>query len=523
MTSSASAVPMSSLRLGVMTFTLVMPAMMQVLDSAVMSVALTQMQGTLQAAQDQVAWVLTSYLIAVALLTPLWGSLAGRFGRKPLFLFAILGFTVASIFAGLSDSMTEICIMRFIQGLFGAALVPFSQASLYSLYKKEYHGIAMSWWGVGIMIGPVLGPTLGGYITELYNWRFVFFLNLPVGALAFVLIWTLMPRPGAKKGRKFSYLGYATLALAVASLQFVLDRGERLDWFSSQVVMILIGGAIALFWVFLVDSFTSPQPFIDPSILRNRNFVCGMGLRVVFGIMLFGSLVLVPPFLQKIVGYPILESGLILAPRGLATMVASIIAGRMVSIFDPRKMIAFGMSCGLGSLWLMSYMTPDSSREMLTVLIMMQGFGFAFFFVPVSIATFSDMTPAQRDTGTSFFALTGNIGRSVGIAMVAGFLAQNTQLNRAVLNEHISPFNSALQHMVMPDKWNMADTAGLASLSQELSRQAAIISYSNDFRLLALIILGCMPLLLLMRNPNRKPYEKILPSSPVENPVKVGT
>ncbi len=513
MTSEASALPISSLRLGVMTFTLVMPAMMQVLDSAVMSVALTQMQGSLQAAQDQVAWVLTSYLIAVALLTPLWGALAGRFGRKPLFLFAIFGFTVASILSGLSDSMTEICIMRFIQGLFGAALVPFSQASLYSLYKKEYHGIAMSWWGVGIMIGPVLGPTLGGYITELYNWRYVFFLNLPVGALAFVLIWTLMPRPGAKKGRAFSYLGYTMLALAVASLQFILDRGERLDWFSSPLIMVLAGCAIAFAWVFLVDSFTSPKPFIDPAILRNRNFVCGMALRVVFGILLFGSLVLIPPFLQKIGGYPILESGLILAPRGLATMVASIIAGRMVSKVDPRKMIAFGMSCGASSLWLMSYMTPDSSREMLIALIMLQGFGFAFFFVPVSIATFSNMSSEQRDTGTSFFALTGNIGRSVGIAMVAGFLAQNSQTNRAVLNEHISPFNPALDHMTLPDKWNMADVAGLASLGQELSRQAAIISYSNDFRLLALIVICCMPLLLLIQNPNKKTYGKFAAST----------
>jgi len=513
MNSRASAVPMSSLRLGVMTFTLVIPAMMQVLDSAVMSVALTQMQGTLQAAQDQVAWVLTSYLIAVALLTPLWGALAARLGRKPLFLFAIFGFTVFSILSGMSDSLTEICVMRFIQGLFGAALVPFSQSSLYSLYNKEYHGIAMSWWGVGIMVGPVLGPTLGGYITELYNWRFVFFLNLPIGALAFFLIWALMPRPGGDKGRKFSYLGYATLVLAVASMQFILDRGERLDWFSSPMLMVLAGCGIALLWVFLVDSFTSPTPFVDPSILKNRNFVCGLGLRVVFGILLFGSLVLVPPFLQKIGGYPILDSGLILAPRGLATMVASLIAGRMVGKVDPRKMIAFGMSCGLGSLWLMSYMNADSSREMLTALIMMQGFGFAFFFVPLSVVSFSDMTSRQRDTGTSFFALTGNIGRSVGIAMVAGFLAQNSQVNRAILNEYISPFNPVLGHIVLPDKWSMSDVAGLASLDQVLTRQAEIISYSNDFRLLAVIVLCFMPLLLLLRNPNKKPHQLIATST----------
>jgi len=513
MNAIAAAQPMSSLRLGVMTLMLVLPALMQVLDSAVMSVALTQMQGGLQAAQDQVAWVLTSYLIAVALLTPLWGALATRFGRKPLFLIAIFGFTVASILSGLSDSLTEICIMRFIQGMFGAALVPFSQAAFYTLYKKEYHGIAMSWWGVGIMVGPVLGPTLGGYITEIYNWRYVFFLNLPVGALAFVLIWTLMSRPGNVKGRKFSYLGYTMLALGVASLQFVLDRGERLDWSASPLIMVLVGCAIALFWVFLVDSFTSPTPFVDPAILRNRNFVCGMGLRVVFGILLFGSLVLVPPFLQKIGGYPILDSGLILAPRGLATMVAALIAGRMVNAVDPRKLIAFGMSCGLGSLWMMSYMTPDASREMLTALIMLQGFGFAFFFVPMSVATFSDMSASQRDTGTSFFALTGNIGRSVGIAMVAGFLARNTQTNRATLNEHISPFNPALDHMVLPEKWNMADISGLASLDQVLSRQAEIIAYSNDFRLLAFIVLCCMPLLLLMRNPNKKTYQLVATST----------
>lgn len=494
---------MTPLRRGLITVALVLGPVMQVLDSSVMSIALTSMQGTLSAAQDQIAWVLTAYLIAVAVMTPLWGAMTDRFNRKSLFLFAIAGFTVASVLSGLGDTLNEVLVYRFLQGMFGAALVPLSQAGLMDVYEPKDYGVAMSWWGVGIMFGPVFGPTIGGYITEWYSWRWVFFMNVPVGLFGFLMVGLLVPPTTARRRRPFNYFGYLMLAVALGSLQFVLDRGERLDWWASPLMVGLACISAAAFWVFLVNSFTAAHPFVDPLILANRNFLFGMLLRVVFGILLFGSLVLIPPFLQNMLGYPVADAGLMMAPRGLATMVAAIIVGRIVKYLDPRKLIAFGMSLAAISAWQMSLLTLDASMSWIVVLIMLQGAGFACFFIPLSTATFSDMAAEQRDQGTAFFALTGNIGRSAGVAVLAGFLARNTQANHARLSEHASPFNDLIAHVPLPEAWNLAETAGLAALNAEITRQASMLAYIADFQLLTAVLVFCLPLTLLMRNPRR--------------------
>lgn len=490
-------------RLRLITIALILAPLIQVFDTSLLSIALRQMQGSLSATQDQVAWVLTSYLIAVTVMTPVWGALSGVFGRKPLLLVSIAFFMIFSVLSGTSESLTEILIFRFFQGVFGAALVPLSQSSLLSVYRREDFGIAMGWWGVGLMFGPVFGPTLGGYITEYFNWRWIFYLNLPIGLLAFMMIAMLLPRARNVRKRKFNYYGFVMLALTVAPIQFILDRGERLDWYSSPTIIVLTLIAGAALWMFVVNSLTSETPFVETAIFRDRNYLSGIVLRVLFGGMLFGSLVLIPPFVQNLGGYSLIDSGLILAPRGAGAMFAALFVGRMLKYIDPRKMIVFGMATAALTMWQLSAFTEDIDMTTIITINFIQGIAFSCFIIPVNTVAFSTIASEHRDAGTSFYSLLNNIGRSMGIALLAGFLLRNTQVSHSVLVEHVSPFNSYIQHFGMPDIWTLTDPAGLAAINQTLTRQAELISYIADFRLLAIVLVVCIPVTFLMRNPLR--------------------
>jgi DHA2 family multidrug resistance protein len=503
----------SGLRLILITIALTLAPLLQVLDSSIMSIALKQMQGSLSATQDQVAWVLTSYLIAVAVLTPFWGAMSGRFGRKPLLLISITGMVIFSILSGTSTTLTEILIYRFAQGMFGAALIPLAQSSLLSMYPREDFGTAMSWWGVGVMVGPIFGPTLGGYITEFYSWRWAFYLNVPVGITAFTMIALWVPRPGTRNRRPFNYIGYSMLAIAVAALVFVLDRGERLDWFSSSTITVLSAISAAALWVFMVNSFTSKTPFVDPAIFSDRNYVTGIILRVMFGAMLFGSLVLMPPFIQNQGGYSLVDSGVIMAPRGFGAMVAAYFTGRLMKLVDPRLVIAVGMSVAAVTMWEFSKFTSDIEMSRIVLINFIQGMAFSFFIIPVNAIAFSTMATAQRDMGTAFYSLMNNIGRSLGIAALASFLARNTQANHAVLAEFISPYNEALRHVPLPDALNWADPRGLAALDRLITQQAELIAYSADFQALAVAIAICIPALMLMNNPFRQKQDPAVESA----------
>lgn len=491
-------------RLRLITIALILAPLIQVFDTSLLSIALRQMQGSLSATQDQVAWVLTSYLIAVTVMTPVWGALSGVFGRKPLMLVSIAFFMIFSVLSGTSESLTEILIYRFFQGVFGAALVPLSQSSLLSVYRREDFGIAMGWWGVGLMFGPVFGPTLGGYITEYFSWRWVFYLNLPIGLLAFVMIGLLLPRTRNVRKRKFNYYGFVMLALTVGPVQFILDRGERLDWYSSPTIIVLTLLAGAALWMFIVNSLTSETPFVETAIFRDRNYLSGIVLRVLFGGMLFGSLVLIPPFVQNLGGYPLIDSGLILAPRGAGAMFAALFVGRMLRYIDPRKMIVFGMATAALTMWQLSAFTQDIDMTTIVTINFIQGIAFSCFIIPVNTVAFSTIAPEHRDAGTSFYSLLNNIGRSMGIALLAGFLVRNTQVSHSVLVEHVSPFNSHIQHFGMPDIWTLTDPAGLAAVNEMITRQAELISYIADFRLLAIVLVVCIPVTFLMRNPLRQ-------------------
>lgn len=493
----------TGLHLKIITISLILAPLIQVFDTSLISVSLKQMQGSLSATQDQMAWVLTSYLIALAVMTPFWGAISARYGRKNLLLVSIVGFIACSIASGTSDSLGEILVYRFIQGAFGAALIPLSQSALLSIYKREEFSIAMGWWGVGIMFGPVFGPTLGGYITEYFNWRWAFYLNVPIGALAFIMIALTVPRQGQQKRRPFNYPGFIALGIAVACIQFILDRGERLDWFASPSIIVLtLIGAGAL-WVFIVNSMVSQFPLVDPGLFRDKNYMSGIVLRVLFGVFLFGSLVLVPPFLQNQGGYPLVDSGIVMAWRGFGSMCSALIIGRILQFIDPRRVIIAGMALSALTMWQMSNFTQDIDMVYVNIVNFAQGIALSCFIIPVNSIAFSTLTPEQRDVGTSFYSLLNNIGRSLGIALLASYLARNTQQNHSMLSDHVTIFNDAVRHALIPEAWDISTTAGLMAVHRAVNQQAELIAYINDFRLLAIIIVLCMPVVLMMRNPHQ--------------------
>ena len=508
MTTASSAAQLTEkprgFRLKMITMALILAPLLQVLDTSIISIALKQMQGSLSATQDQIAWALTSYLIALAVVTPFWGAVSGRYGRKPLLLVSICGFVVCSAFCGTSETLTELLVYRVLQGILGAALIPLSQSALLSIYPREDYGIAMSWWGVGIMFGPIFGPTLGGYITEFYSWRWAFYLNLPIGVVAFLMIAAVVPRPGNRTQRPFNFFGYAMLAIAIASLQFILDRGQRFDWFASTTIVILSGITVAALWVFVVNSAVSRTPFVDPLLFRDRNYMSGIVLRILFGIMLFGSLVLLPPFIQNQGGYSLLDSGLIMAPRGAGAMFAAFFTGYLLKAVGPRVIITFGMVTTAVTMWEMSEFTHDVDMWRIIVINFIQGVAFSCFIIPVSTVAFSTIGDEQRDVGTAFYQLLNNIGRSLGIALLANYLASNTQAHHARLVEFVTPYNQAFHHLPLPDIWNLSEPAGLAMLEKIINHEAELLAYIGDFRLLAVIIVICIPVVFLMRDPLRK-------------------
>jgi DHA2 family multidrug resistance protein len=467
------------------------------------------MQGELSVTQDQVSWVLTSYLLTLSVMTPLWGVIAGNFGRKPLVLLAIVGFTVFALLSGRSHSLEEIMIWRALQGVFGAALLPIAMSWLLSLYPRDDYAVAMAWWGVGMMFGPVFGPTIGGYVAEYYNWRWAFYLNVPLGILAFCMVGLLVPETARRPPRKFNYFGFVTLGLSIAALQFILDRGQRLDWFESWAIVMATLVGLSAFWLFLVNSLSSATPFIDPAIFRDRNYLGGTVLRTLFGVLLFGSLVLLPPFVQEIGGYTVFDSGLILAPRGAGTMLASFLTGYFIKRCDPRKVIGLAMLVIAVTMWEISTFTEDIDRTRLAINNFIQGLGFGTFMVPLNAVAFTTMPAEQRDAGTAFYSLLNNIGRGFGVALFSTYLAYANQRFHAGLTEYVSPAVETLRHVPLPDPWSLTEPAGIAALERTVAKQAKLLAYIADFQLLAILIAACIPVLFLMNNPHKmgKPVE----------------
>jgi DHA2 family multidrug resistance protein len=369
-------------------------------------------------------------------------------------------------------------------------------------YPKEKHGQAMAMWGVGVMVGPILGPTLGGWLTEVYDWRWVFYINVPIGILTFVGLSAYLSETPTKKG-SFDWFGFAMLSIAIGSFQMMLDRGEQLDWFSSTEIVVEGVVAALAFYLFLVQTFTAKAPFIDPHIFKDRNFTIGLCFIFVVGIILLASLALITPYLQNLMGYPVLTAGLVLAPRGMGTMVAMMIVGRIINRVDARVLLGAGLLLTAEVLWEMTYFTPDVSQWTLIRTGVLQGMGLGFMFVPLSTITFATLAPEFRTQGTALFSLMRNIGSSIGISLVIFLLSRNTQEMHAELVEKVTPFNDALRDGPGQSLWNLATVAGRAALNAEVTRQATVIAYNNDFKLMMIVSLAAVPLIFLLRGASR--------------------
>jgi len=490
---------------GFITMSVMLTTIMQALDTTIANVALPHMQGSMSATQDQISWVLTSYIVASAIFLPMTGFLADKFGRKRLFVWSVVGFTITSMLCGAAQNLPQIVIFRLLQGVFGAGLVPLSQAVLLDTYPREKHASAMAMWGVGVMLGPILGPTLGGWLTEYYNWRWVFYINLPIGILALFGLLAFVKETPLKDKRQFDLLGFAFLSLGIGALQMMLDRGENLDWFNSREITVELILALMGFYWFVVHIFTFRQPFIEPAIFKDRNFSMGLVFMFVIGIILLATMALLPPFLQSLLNYPVLDVGIVMAPRGVGVMVAMMMVGKLAGKIDPRKKVVFGISLTAFSLWAMTRFNTDVSASDIIWTSVVQGFGLGFVFVPLSTIAFATLDSRYRNEGTALFSLTRNIGSSIGISVVISQLQQNIQRNHAAFADYITNFSLPLRRAMEQGIWDIHTAQGLVAIDGEVSRQAATLAYLQDFRLMMWITLSALPLILFLKAPPSAP------------------
>jgi DHA2 family multidrug resistance protein len=470
------------------------------LDQTIANVALPYMQGSFSASYTEITWVLTSYITAAAIMTAPVGWLAGRFGRKPLFIGCILGFTIASMMCGAAQSLAQIVAFRLLQGMFSAALVPLSQATLLDIYPPERRGFAMAIWGMGVMIGPIMGPTLGGFLTEQYNWRWVFYINLPFGLLAAAGLLVFLTNTRQSDSARFDWLGFAVLSTGLGALQLMLDRGQDQDWFSSREIIIETILAGLGIYLFVVHLFSARQPLLRPSLFRDRNFLSGLVLMFAVGTLLVSSLALMTPWLMVMSNYPVETAGMVMAPRGLGNFTAIMISGRLTTRIDPRYLAATGLILLCTSFYVMTGWTPDVSQRSIILTIVLQGFGLGLVFMPVQILAFATLPPALRTEGASLFALLRNIGAAIGVSVTSTVLARNTQALHEVIGASLTPFNRALAAI---GPFNPATRHGAALLDRVVNEQASIIAYMNDYVLLICTTLPAVLLLLVMRRPKQ--------------------
>jgi DHA2 family multidrug resistance protein len=493
-TAAAAPIAVPGLRRNMVTICAMTATIMQALDTTIANVALPYMQGTLSASQDQINWVLTSYIVAAAIMTAPVGWIANRFGRKRIFIICSGGFTIASVLCGLAQDINQMVLFRLLQGMCGAALVPLSQAVMLDSYALHERAKAMSIWGMGVMMGPIMGPSLGAWLTETYSWHWVFFVNIPFGIFTVLGLLVFMDETRKNRDLRFDWFGFAALAVGIGSLQIALDRGEQLGWLeSNEIIAEFIVSAVG-FYYFFAHSLTTDKPFIQFAIFKDRNFIGGCVFMAVMGLVLFSTMALSSPYLQNVIGYPIITAGLLLASRGCGTFVAMMLVGRMMRYIEARTLIIAGLSLTALSLFYVTGWTDQTGTSEIITTSIVQGFGFGLVFVPLSTVAFLTLPNHLRTDGTAMLTLMRNVASSIGISVVIAELTEGSRRVYAVLNEHVTPFNHAMQ---MPDVRGMIDMnsdTGRAMADAMLALQAQIIAFSQDYQMVLLFTLCAIPL-----------------------------
>jgi DHA2 family multidrug resistance protein len=471
---------------------------MQALDTTIANVALPYMQGSLSASQDQVNWVLTSYIVAAAIMTAPVGWVANRFGRKKVFIVCAAGFTVASVMCGLAQDITQMVLFRLLQGVFGAALVPLSQAVMLDSYALHERAKAMSIWGMGVMLGPIMGPSLGAWLTETYSWHWVFFVNLPFGIFTVAGLVIFMDETKQNLELKFDWFGFAALAIGIGSMQLALDRGEQLGWLESNEIITEAIIAVVGFYYFFAHSFTSSRPFIQFAIFKDKNFVGGCVFMAVMGLVLYSTMALSSPYLQNVIGYPILTAGLLLATRGSGTFVAMMLVGRTMKYIEARTLIMCGMALISLGLFFTARWTDQTNVSEIIIVSIAQGFGLGLVFVPLSTVAFLTLPNHLRTDGTSMLTLLRNVASSIGISLVIAQLTSGTRMAHSVLVEHITPFNNALQMPAVRSMIDLTTDAGRGLADAIVTLQATIIAFGLDYQMVMVVTLIAIPLALMI-------------------------
>lgn len=483
---------------GLLTIAVMGASIVQILDSTIANVAIPHMQTSLGATIDSVTWVLTSYILASAVAMPATGWLSDRVGSRRLFLFAVGGFIVASMLCGIATNLSQMVLFRILQGICAAFIGPLSQTILLDINPPEKAPRAMQVWGMGIMIAPILGPMIGGWLTESYNWRWVFYINLPIGIPTLLILWWLLPsRPVTD--RKLDIFGFAMLALGLASLQLMLDRGQHEDWLESWEIIIELGVAIAAFWMFAVHSMTTKKPLFDPNMIANGNFLTALMFGVLIGVTMFGIFALLPPMLQNIYGYTVFDTGALLAPRGIGVLIGMMAAGRLVTFLDIRWIIFSGFSLIAVSIWMMTGWAIEMGGWSFISTGLVQGLGMGLTFMPTNVIAFSTLPLSVRTDASSLLYLARSLGGSLGISISVTMLTRGMQVNHEELGGRITASSFDLVDPSTADRFGVLGDALMRMIDMEVNRQAAMIAYLSDFQFLLYMVLAFLPLVLLIK------------------------
>ena len=483
----------------VVTICTVMATLMQSLDSTIANVALPYMQGTMSASQEEINWVLTSYIVAAAIMTAPTGYLSARFGRTRLFVTAVVGFTVASALCGLAEiTRPDRGVSRragHVRCFSGAAVTVGDVRTVPTRTTCQSDGSVDH----GCMMGPICGPILGGWLTDNYSWRWVFYINVPFGILTAIGLLTFLKESARTGTARLDWIGFGALSLAIGSFQMMLDRGETLDWFNSREIILEASIAGVAFYVFLVQFCLAPRPFLSPKLFADRNFTVGAILYAIMGLIMYASLALLAPYLQTLMNYPVVTAGIALAPRGAGLMIAALICGRVMGRVSARLLVGLGFLIGAYALYEMTLWTPDISQSTVILVGFIQGLSIGFLAIPINIIAFATLPAAIRTEATSIYSLMRNLGSAVGISITGALLQTNTQVNHAIIAADVSPFNRALQTGNASHFWDLGSSRGVAMLNEEVTHQARIIAYIDDFKLMLVLAIIVVPLLLFVR------------------------
>jgi len=482
----------------VITVPVLMASLLHAVNMSTAYVALPNIQGNLSATPDQISWIITAFVVASAIGTVLTGWLGSRFGRRPVFLASILGFTVTSLLCSSAGTLEALVLYRVLQGFVSAPLLPISQTIMLDTYPREQHGFAMSIWSMGMILGPVVGPTLGALLTEWYGWRYLFLINIPLGVLAYVAIFFTLPRNPAAP-RRLDWVGVISLIVAVGAFQMMLDRGEGENWFESPEVIAEAALAAIAFYVFVVHSLTADQPYINLAVFKDRNYVVGLCLIFVFGIAVFSSLFILPLFLQNVQHYPVLSAGWIVSTRGIGTMLAMMSAGYFADRMPAKYLILLGLACVGGSnLWMTDWNADVESSEVLSITLV-NGFGMGLMWVTLTVVTFSTLSQQLRVEAAALFSLVRAIGASMGTSIIVSIMVRSAQVNYIQLREHVQVFNENLRPFQHATGIDPASVSGLMALRNLVSSEALTIAFLNDFVFLFVVSAAAVPLVFLLK------------------------